>query len=163
MKYNLIACGGTFDLLHKGHKEFLKKILVLSDKVILGMTSDKYVFRHKPNKGIASFITRKKRLVNFLKEIGAEKRVKIVKIDNMFGPLLNSQFAADGLAVVPQLRKNAEYINMQRINHGLKPLKILELPQKIADDGKAISSSRIREGEIDREGKLRVVRKVHKV
>jgi len=163
MKHNLIACGGTFDLLHKGHKEFLKYVLVLSDKVIIGLTSDEYVSRHKPNKNIASFVIRKINLINFLKEIRAQKRIEIVKIDDTFGPLLNSKFNADGLAVTPQLRKIAENINTQRIDRGLKPLKILEVSQVKADDRKVISSSRIRKGEIDREGKLRVVRKKHKV
>lgn len=163
MKHDLTAFGGTFDFLHKGHKELLKEILVLSSKVIIGLTSDKYVSKHKPNKGIASFVVRKRNLTNFLKEIGAEKRVEIVKIEDMFGPLLSSKFNVDALFIVPKLRENAEQINIQRIKRGLKPLKILNLPTVKAADGVIISSSRIREGEIDREGKLRVVQRKHKV
>lgn len=154
MIYNIIACGGTFDLLHKGHKEFLKKVLVLSNKIIIGVTSDEYILKHKPNNEIASFVIRKKKLSHFLKEIGAERRAQIVKINDMFGPLLDPKFKVDALAVTGNLRKNAHFINTQRINKGLKPLKVLEVPQVRTGDGEVISSSRIRKGEIDREGEV---------
>ena len=36
-----IAVGGTFDLFHKGHKDFLKKAFGLSDRITVGVTSDK--------------------------------------------------------------------------------------------------------------------------
>ncbi|MEK9208414.1 MAG: adenylyltransferase/cytidyltransferase family protein, partial [Patescibacteria group bacterium] len=57
MQYHLVVCGGTFDLLHKGHVSFLKQILEKTDKVIIGITSDTYVSKFK-NKQTEDFKTR---------------------------------------------------------------------------------------------------------
>ena len=78
----IAVTGGTFDFLHRGHKEFIKKILKVSDKLFLGLTSDSYIQKNKPNKGIASFASRKKELLDFLKDEGLENRVEVIKIEN---------------------------------------------------------------------------------
>ena len=39
-KFDLIATGGTFDIIHKGHIELLKKAFEISSNVIIGLTSD---------------------------------------------------------------------------------------------------------------------------
>ena len=43
MKYKLVVCGGTFDHFHRGHREFLRHILSVSSKVLIGLTTDKYL------------------------------------------------------------------------------------------------------------------------
>ena len=40
MQYRVIALGGTFDIIHIGHIELLKKGFSISEKVIIGLTSD---------------------------------------------------------------------------------------------------------------------------
>lgn len=153
-KYNLVVCGGTFDLFHKGHESFIKEVLDLSDKMVLGLTSDKYILEHKPNKSIASFEARKKELVDFLKEIKAEKRVEIIKIDDMYGPLLDPSFKADALAVASENYESAIKINRERKKEGLSEIEIVGIPVIRAEDGKIISATRIREGFVDKKGKL---------
>jgi len=39
-KFKLIALGGTFDLIHRGHIELLRKGFLISSKVIIGLASD---------------------------------------------------------------------------------------------------------------------------
>ena len=39
-KYELVATGGTFDIIHKGHMELLEKAFLISSNVIIGLTSD---------------------------------------------------------------------------------------------------------------------------
>ena len=39
-KYSLVATGGTFDIIHKGHITLLSKSFEISDKVIIGITGD---------------------------------------------------------------------------------------------------------------------------
>lgn len=39
-KYELVATGGTFDIIHKGHIELLKKAFEISSTVIIGLSSD---------------------------------------------------------------------------------------------------------------------------
>ncbi len=41
-KYNHVALGGTFDLLHKGHVSLLEKAFKVSKFVSIGITSDKF-------------------------------------------------------------------------------------------------------------------------
>ncbi len=38
--FDLVATGGTFDLIHKGHLALLEKSFSISSKVIIGLTSD---------------------------------------------------------------------------------------------------------------------------
>ena len=40
--FSLIAMGGTFDIVHKGHLTLLTHAFEISDKVIIGLTSDEF-------------------------------------------------------------------------------------------------------------------------
>ena len=42
-KFSLIAMGGTFDIIHRGHLTLLTTAFEISDKVIIGLTSDEFV------------------------------------------------------------------------------------------------------------------------
>ncbi len=39
-EFSLIATGGTFDIIHRGHLTLLSAAFAISDKVIIGLTSD---------------------------------------------------------------------------------------------------------------------------
>jgi len=41
-KFSLVAMGGTFDIIHKGHLTLLSNAFDISDKVIIGITSDEF-------------------------------------------------------------------------------------------------------------------------
>ena len=38
--FDLVAMGGTFDVIHSGHMALLNKAFSLSSKVIIGLSSD---------------------------------------------------------------------------------------------------------------------------
>lgn len=42
-KFHTVAIAGTFDRLHKGHRFFISQAFKFGRKVIIGLTSDKYV------------------------------------------------------------------------------------------------------------------------
>src|ERR1035437_5265194 len=153
-KYKLTACGGTFDLFHAGHKAFLQEILSLSDKVLLGITSDSYIKSFKDGNNIESFEFRKNVVQKFLDSIGTGDRVQISAIDNFYGPLLTDDFNVQAIAVTPQTAQKAKEINEKRKQNNLQELKIINISLGLAENGNPISATRIRKGEMNRNGRL---------
>lgn len=157
MVNNLVVCGGTFDHLHKGHEEFLKYAFSVGKKVIVGITSDKFVRRWKVDdrswKQTEIFEERKRAVLEFIKKERVLNGIGIVKIDDLFGSTLSKDLLIDAIIVSGETKKNAEIINQKRQGLGLTPLKILIAPLVNAEDGRPIASSRIRNGEINRIGR----------
>ncbi|MCL5435367.1 MAG: pantetheine-phosphate adenylyltransferase [Patescibacteria group bacterium] len=153
-KYKLVVCGGTFDLLHKGHKTFLKKVFDSSDKVFLGITSNLYTQSIKKSPQIEDFEIRKQAVEQFLDSINVSERVRITSIDNAYEPYLETSTDYQVIAVTPQTRQTALDINLRRKQNDVSQLDILVIPMELAQDGKEISSTRIRNGEINRDGRL---------
>lgn len=160
MKFNIVVCGGTFDHFHKGHEALLQLAFSLGEKVVIGVTSDRYVknlkFRIQNSKFIESFEKRKQTVLEFVEDKGGFDRVEVVKIDDLFGPTLNKNLAIDAIVVSENTKKGAVLINKKRKELDLKDLKILVAPFVNSQDGKIVASERIRNGEINREGKLYV-------
>lgn len=160
MANNLIVCGGTFDHFHKGHESLLKLAFSSRKSVIIGVTSDKFVENEKRKaknaKQIELFEKRKGAVLEFIKREKVLDRTEIVKIDDLFGPTLDKNLFIDAIIVSEETRKGAEIINEKRKELGLKDLNILVAPSVYAEDGNLISSGRIRDGEINRIGRLYV-------
>ena len=41
-QFSLVAMGGTFDIIHRGHITLLSNAFEISDKIIIGLTSDEF-------------------------------------------------------------------------------------------------------------------------
>ena len=152
-KYNIVVSGGTFDYLHKGHKDFLRYQLALSKKVLIGLTTNAYA-KQKGNVNIEPFDARKKALLEFLKHEDALEIVEIEAIDSVYIPSVWEQYTIDAIVVTADSKNGAETINNRREKEGLQKLPIVAYTLILASDHLPISSSRIREGQIDREGKV---------
>jgi len=150
--YKLIISGGTFDRLHEGHKKFLKYAFANGEKVLIGLTSDKYVKNYK-NGEVLSFSQRKKERMNFLSLGNLLKRAEIVAIDTKFDQTLVPDSQDSALLVTTDTYSNGLEINRQRLLQKLSPLPLLVMPVLEVGNTK-ISSSKIREGKIDRKGNL---------
>jgi len=59
----ILYTGGTFDLFHFGHVEFLKKCKMISDKVVVALNTDEFVSYYK-SRPVMSYIERKRSLLN---------------------------------------------------------------------------------------------------
>jgi len=146
-----VIAGGTFDKLHLGHKFFLLSGAERGKKLLVGVTSKKYLVQYKPtSKNVLPFTQRKIAVDNFLSKRGFD--FETFKINDPFGIALQR---GQAIVVSKDTKKSAEKINKERNKKGLKPLKIIKVKKILAKDGKAISSTRIRNGEIDENGCIR--------
>jgi pantetheine-phosphate adenylyltransferase len=144
-----VIIGGTFEFLHKGHKALLVKAFSLGD-VRVGLTSDEMVKKMKPRQ-VRAFFEREKTLTDFINnELG--KEANIIKINDIFGPALEEDF--DYMVVSPETEEGAIVVNNERKKRGKNPIEIIKIDWVLAKDGKFISSTRIAEGDIDKEGNL---------
>lgn len=144
-----MVIGGTFDILHKGHRALLDRSFALG-KVFIGLTSDKMAREMKKRK-IRPFTARKRRLCSFVRKAYKSKPA-IIKIEDIFGSTLKEDF--DYIVVSPETFKTAVSINKIREKQKKKPIKIVKIKFVLAEDGRPISATRISKGEIDEEGRL---------
>jgi pantetheine-phosphate adenylyltransferase len=152
-KYKKVAVGGTFDELHRGHKALLNMAFDVGDKVVIGLSSDMFVSKMgKPHK-TAPYDERRKELSIFLADSGLTKRAEIVTLDDPFGRTMASE-GLEALVVSKETQKIAEKINEKRQKAGLSPLEIVAVNMVPAENDTPISTTRIRSGEIDRNGHM---------
>jgi pantetheine-phosphate adenylyltransferase len=140
-----VAVGGTFDLFHKGHEELLKKALDLGEHVTIGITSDEFA-----DKDIEPFLIRKASVESYLNKLGGHSQ-DIVKLEEPFGPAINDK-SMDAIVVSEETFNRAIELNNIRKSKGLRELEIHKIQMVLAVDKKVLSSTRIRNGEIDRDG-----------
>jgi pantetheine-phosphate adenylyltransferase len=139
-----VVVGGTFDSLHKGHRYFLEKAASFGS-VKVGLTSDQMAYETK-GEGVENFEERSKNLLQFMPDL------QIEKIDDAVGFANKEDF--DYIVVSSETRTRAEKINEERELSGKNKIEIIEIDFVLAKDGEPISSTRIRSGEIDKEGNL---------
>lgn len=147
-----VCLGGTFNILHYGHKKLINKAFELAGSkgsVFIGLTTDDFV-KNKVN--IKSYLERKIALEKYLKEKRYFKSAIIKPISDRFGPTLEEEF--DTIIVSQETTKTAEEINLIRKKKGKKPLKIIQIPMVFAKDDLPISSTRIHNKEIDKNGNI---------
>jgi pantetheine-phosphate adenylyltransferase len=152
MYFKKVAVGGTFDQLHRGHRALLGKAFEVGEKVVIGLTSDEFVAKMaKPHK-TAPYNRRKRELEVFLKEKGFEGRAEIVPLKDSLGLMMAKDF--DALVVSEETAKVGEAINKKRLQVGFAPLQIVTVLLVPAENCIPISTTRIRSGEIDRNGHM---------
>jgi pantetheine-phosphate adenylyltransferase len=143
-----VAIGGTFDVLHDGHRALLKKAHTLGD-VIIGLVSDDMA--RKKFHVVNTYNNRKKSLIAYMETLTGTDPL-IVALSDPYGPTLEQKF--DYIVVSPDTHPTAKEINALRSQRGLPPIKIVCVDFVLAQDGKPISSTRIHNGEIDEHGVL---------
>jgi cytidyltransferase-like protein len=152
-KFPVVAVGGTFDLVHKGHRKLLDTAFEVGETVMIGVTSDRFVKKlHKPHK-VDSYEIREKELKKLLKRRNWLDRSVIVSLEDPYGPTTKEN-NIDALIVSQRTEPTAELINRLRRQKGLRPLNIVSITLVRAEDSRPISTTRIRRGRIDREGRI---------
>lgn len=152
-KFKAVAVGGTFDELHKGHRALLMKAFEVGERVLIGLCSDKLVESLMKPHFTAPYNERLRELKEFLRSMSFLERAEIMPLNDPFGVTL-SEGCIEALVVSRETEPMAHRINVERKRRGLKPLEIVVIDMVPSENHSPISTTRIRKGEIDREGRL---------
>ncbi len=144
-RYKKVAVGGTFDKFHDGHKKLLSTAFELGDQIEIGVTSDAFG-------GLKGDIDScKERMANLKSFFDDKSNFNVVPLEDPFGTtIFEDDF--DAIVVSKETEPNAEKINDIRLSKGMNALDIVVVSFVLAEDGNPISSTRIRRGEINKNG-----------
>ena len=144
-RYSKVAVGGTFDKFHDGHKKLLSTAFEVGNRIEIGVTSDAFG-------GLKGEIDSCEERMNNLKLFFKDKsNFRVVSLDDPFGTTIyEADF--DAIVVSEETEPTAMKINEIRLSKGMNPLDIIVVSFVLAEDGNPISSTRIRRGEIDKNG-----------
>jgi pantetheine-phosphate adenylyltransferase len=151
-EFFLVAMGGTFDIIHKGHLALLSKAFSISSNVIIGLTSDELAEK-KGKKNLNTYETRFESLMNIIQTHFPHRSFQISKLENDFGPAVLEE-NVEALIVSDETGNQGYILNQLRAAKNLTPVQIVIVPMILAQDGNRISTTRIKNSEIDVEGNL---------
>lgn len=151
-KFDLVAMGGTFDVIHKGHITLLSEAFSISDKVIIGLTSNQWASK-KGKDLLNDFDKRLEKLVKVIEKNFPNNSFEISKLDNDFGPAVLEK-KVQALVVSDETSNQGEVLNLLRKQKNLPPVDVVVVPMVLAKDGNKISTTRIKNQEIDYDGNL---------
>ena len=144
--------GGTFDIIHVGHLTLIEKATSISERVIIGLTSDSLATKNGKNL-TNNFEIRLENLKKILNQKFQSSVFEIAMLNDDFGPAV-IQGEVDALVVSEETSKKGDILNAKRNELNLSPVEIVIVPMKLASDGERISSTRIRNAEIDSLGNV---------
>ena len=148
-----VCLGGTFNILHDGHKSLFDKALELAGdhgSINIGIMIGEVI---KNKKNVNSFDYRKRIVLEYISNKKKnEILVEVLPISTKFGLAVDVDY--DVIVVSPETIDIAEEINNKRRELGKKELDITIISYVLAEDGKPISSTRILNNEIDKKGKV---------
>ena len=140
--------------MHIGHEKLLAEAFNLGERVLIGVSSDGLVSSLYKSHPVRPFNRRLDELRRFLRSHRYLSRARIVELRDPFGPAVRRK-KLEALVVSRETRSNGLRLNRLRRQRGLKPLKIHVVGPVIARDGKPVSVTRIRRGEIDARGNVK--------
>jgi inosine/xanthosine triphosphatase len=141
--------GGTFNVLHRGHRALVDRAFEVADEVLVGITSDAMASRSKAC--VRPLEERKRDLESYLRTKGDNWTLLVIERPDEHVDVRDDISA---LIVSPETVVTGEKINRAREARGLRPLRLVEVPHVLADDFLPIAARRIIAGEIDAEGRL---------
>jgi len=150
--YSHLILGGTFDHFHAGHRRFIEKGAEIARQMTIGIVSQKMLSKKILFQATEGYKQRKTSVREFLSKKGWLEKTTIVPLTDIYG-IGKSARNIDAVLATKVTYPNALKINDLRRKLGMNRLAIEGVDFVMADDGKPITSERIRMGEIDRQGK----------
>ena len=151
-KYDIVALGGTFDIIHDGHMKLLSKAFSISNKTIIGLTSDELAAKKGKNL-IKNYQQRFESLKSVIEKNFPKSSYEISKLENDFGPAV-IEGSVQALVVSEETSNKGRLLNELRSKRNLPLVETVVIPMVLAEDGDTISTTRIKNSEIDSSGNL---------
>jgi pantetheine-phosphate adenylyltransferase len=155
-----VILGGTFEYLHAGHSRLIDEAFALVKEngggiVQIGLASN--AMAKSKSHTVSDYAVRERELKSYIYNLLAALSLPpdcyaLFELNDPFGPSVSEEY--DCIVVSPETRVGAEKINEIRRKKGLKELQIAEVSFVLAEDAVPVSSTRIHNGEIDRNGRL---------
>ncbi len=143
------ATGGTFDIIHMGHRALLGAALSY-DHTIIGLSTDGFAARR--GKAILyGYGTRRDHLVEYIRGSHPAAAYEVCPLDDDFGPAVLRE-GVDVLVVSWETRRAGHTLNVMRAGRGLGAVDVAVVPMIYGKGGGRISTTSIREGMMDIEG-----------
>ncbi len=152
-KFEIVVVGGTFDEFHKGHRVILMKAFEIGNRVLIGLCTDKFVKKLRKTHKVSTYNDRLRNLEAFLKEQGVSSRVEILPLGDPYSYTVSNNLL-DAIVVSQETEPQAHEINVKREARKLPSLKIIVVKTVLAENGIPISTTRIRQKEINCKGEL---------
>ena len=130
----------------------LNKSFSISSKVIIGLSSDQLAAKRGKNL-VNDYSTRLSSLESVIEKSFPNSSYEISKLENDFGPAA-IEGLVKALVVSEETSDKGLHLNELRAEQNMPPVEIVVVPMVLAKDGKAISSTRIKNSEIDSSGNL---------
>ncbi|MCJ7424068.1 pantetheine-phosphate adenylyltransferase [Candidatus Bathyarchaeota archaeon] len=152
-EFKTVAVGGTFDELHRGHKTILLKAFEVGEHALIGLCTDRFVKKMSKEHEVAPYSYRLEDLKTFLQGKDLLGRAEIMPLNDPYGITL-SKNGVEALVVSTETAPIATKINERRNATGLAPVQVVVIEMVPSENHTPISATRIRRGEMDREGHL---------
>lgn len=143
-----LIVGGSWDYFHSGHRYIILTAYEKGEKIDIGISSDEMLREKLGEKPEHSFEERKNNVESFLEDLGHED-FRTIKLNGIYG---NAVGEGETLLVTPETKANGRKINCKREELNREKLELETVEKLEALDRNIISSTRIRNGEINENG-----------
>lgn len=151
-RFDTAATGGTFDSVHRGHLALLDRAFGVARRVVIGVTSDGLAARR--GKSPSSPYSERSAAVGALASSRYPGRqFAVSRLDDVFGPAVLER-RVGALVVSAETEPQGAVLNRMRALRGLPPVEVVVVPMVAAEDGTRISTTRIRGGAMDADGRM---------
>lgn len=140
------ALGGTFNVLHDGHKKLLDRAFEEAGIVLIGITSDEMASSSRER--LIPFNIRKKGVESYL---SGKTGWTIFEIRDIYGPAVEID-DIDILVVSEETYDNGVLVNQERMKRGMHPLSLSVVQMHKNGDGDVIRARQVVSGEYSRSG-----------
>ncbi len=147
-----VLVGGTFDMIHEGHKELLKTAFGYGNLTI-GLTCDSIANKSR-ERDVKPYVDRYFELEKECKELAEKyhREFNIVELNSKEDVSTTAEADIIVISPEPKIKEHVESINEKRKYNGLDELEVMVSDEVYAYDGDRISSTRIQNNEIDKNG-----------